>query len=934
MRKKLFLCLLFFMLLCLLFYRHENKITETKIVSYNGNNLMISIDGNNSNTLPTSGNYYLVQYDCKSKDTVLEWNRSTHQLNVSNQNKKGGVSCFLDFQSNPKLADMPQGSYVAYTGNNGCSGNACRGQNVNYVDDTNMGYCTNLNYKFKVNGWRFFYSKDDDPYLISAGAPECMCSNSDGTTSNSVCNSSVNQDDFSIHFTNLNKAAVKYCNSDYSYGGVCDESTSHVLNADDFLNVMDKNIRLCYMIADRSCGSFNDLFDVGVDYWTSAFVDSRWTTDLVAQWYTAGRHWSGTLTSSEVIGVRPVLRLDSNVFVTGGSGTYEDPYTIANNSFLISDGSGYIGSSMKSAVPLTLMGFNVSQMCINVNSSGCSNYIAYNSSYTLNWSSEADGEKIVYVYYKDSAGNIVASMNRKVILDTTVPTNNSVTVEDVLGLKRKLTITSTGADLMCFSNTSNDSSSCTEWVQYNTEYDWTLSSGTGSKTVYAFFKDRAGNISSTTATANVEPFVQFTVTEDFADSTYDPTITVTDGATYPWVVSNGRFQSSNKGVASSTSTSTIQITPTIDSNLSFDYGISSEINCDKFTITLTGSDSTSSTLVDNISGIKDDNKSDISLTAGVTYTLTLTYTKDSSVDKNEDVAYIDNLVIISAPVAGFEVNEDFADSTYDPYITVSSTSSYPWTVSNGRFQSSNKNQNSTSSVSTIQFTPTLDVMLSFDYGVSSESNYDKLTIVLAGSNSTSTTLVNAISGTSSGSKNRISLTAGVTYTLTLTYSKDGSQSSGSDVGYIDNLVITSNIVKFNVNEDFADSTYDSKITVSSTSSYPWAVSNGRFQSSNQGVASSTSSSKISFTPTLDSTLSFDYGVSSESNYDKLTITLTGSNSTSSTLVSAISGTSSGSKTGVSLVADVTYTLTLSYTKDGSADKNEDVGYIDNLVISS
>ena len=81
------------------------------------------------------------------------------------------------------------------------------------------------------------------------------------------------------------------------------------------------------------------------------------------------------------------------------------------------------------------------------------------------------------------------------------------------------------------------------------------------------------------------------------------------------------------------------------------------------------------------------------------------------------------------------------------------------------------------------------------------------------------------------------------------------------------------------------------------------------------------------------TLSFDYGVSSEPNCDKLTITLEG-NGTKTTLVNAISGTTTGTQSDISLTSGVTYTLTLSYTKDNSIDKNDDIGYIRSLRIQS
>lgn len=69
------------------------------------------------------------------------------------------------------LREVEVGSYVKYTGNNGCSGKACEGQNANYVDSSNMGYC--FGEQFIVNGWRLGYVSDNTAYLVSAGAPEC-----------------------------------------------------------------------------------------------------------------------------------------------------------------------------------------------------------------------------------------------------------------------------------------------------------------------------------------------------------------------------------------------------------------------------------------------------------------------------------------------------------------------------------------------------------------------------------------------------------------------------------------------------------------------------------------------------------------------------------------------------------------------------------------
>jgi hypothetical protein len=69
-------------------------------------------------------------------------------------------------------------------------------------------------------------------------------------------------------------------------------------------------------------------------------------------------------------------------------------------------------------------------MCISVDSSVCTDYIDFASTYTLDLSDEADGEHLVYAYYKDASDNIVLSMSRKVIIDTVVPSNNSVTINE------------------------------------------------------------------------------------------------------------------------------------------------------------------------------------------------------------------------------------------------------------------------------------------------------------------------------------------------------------------------------------------------------------------------------------------------------------------------------------------------------------------------
>ena len=126
------------------------------------------------------------------------------------------------------------------------------------------------------------------------------------------------------------------------------------------------------------------------------------------------------------------------------------------------------------------------------------------------------------------------------------------------------------------------------------------------------------------------------------------------------------------------------------------------------------------------------------------------------------------------------------------------------------------------------------------------------------------------------------------------------------------------------------------LTFTDSGSYGWTYdsTNKRLQSTNKGVQSSTSSTTITFSTnssygsaTISSTiLSFNYSVSSESNYDKLTVTLDGK-----TIVSAISGENSGKYKGN--ISSGSHTLVLTYTKDSSQDSGDDRAYISDIQLN-
>ena len=104
-------------------------------------------------------------------------------------------------------------------------------------------------------------------------------------------------------------------------------------------------------------------------------------------------------------------------------------------------------------------------------------------------------------------------------------------------------------------------------------------------------------------------------------------------------------------------------------------------------------------------------------------------------------------------------------------LTHTNSGTYPFVNTDGKWYSTNKG-NSTSSTYTI--TIPCNCTVTIEYGVSSESNYDKFTI------KKNTTTLATISGSTTGSK-ILDLVTGDK--LTFTYSKDSSASSGSDCGW-------------------------------------------------------------------------------------------------------------------------------------------------------
>ena len=123
-------------------------------------------------------------------------------------------------------------------------------------------------------------------------------------------------------------------------------------------------------------------------------------------------------------------------------------------------------------------------------------------------------------------------------------------------------------------------------------------------------------------------------------------------------------------------------------------------------------------------------------------------------------------------------------------------------------------------------------------------------------------------------------------------------------------------------------------TFVSTGSYPWMVDSTTYdgrtaaQSGNYNVSSSTSSFSTTVTLSAGAIVSFEYCVSSESNYDEFEFSVNDS------VVLTESGLVSWNSYSYQATADGEYTFLWSYTKDGSVNGNSDACWVDNVYIGA
>lgn len=124
----------------------------------------------------------------------------------------------------------------------------------------------------------------------------------------------------------------------------------------------------------------------------------------------------------------------------------------------------------------------------------------------------------------------------------------------------------------------------------------------------------------------------------------------------------------------------------------------------------------------------------------------------------------------------------------------------------------------------------------------------------------------------------------------------------------------------------------SSLTFRNDTTHPWNIvtNSGRtyVESSIQGLHNTSSSITATYSGlTAGQTLSFDWSVSSENNYDWMTFTVNGNT------VQRISGTHSFASYSYTIPANGVYTFAWTYSKDTSASSGSDSACLDNIAIS-
>lgn len=225
--------------------------------------------------------------------------------------------------------------------------------------------------------------------------------------------------------------------------------------------------------------------------WTLAVPD---TTDTV---YVAFRDVAGNVSSCVSDSILHDSTLPVLTITSPNSGSYANSTT--QNSFAVSGACGANGQAVTISGAVTA-------------SVTCSS-----SSWTANLdvSALADGNFTINVNHSNSAGNAAPQVSRTFAKDIVAPTGNSLSINSGAAYTNSTTVTltpaSTGAADMYITNTSGCGSGGS-WETFASSKTWTLGQTNTTATVYAKYRDAAGNATSCVSATIIHDSVAPTLT--------------------------------------------------------------------------------------------------------------------------------------------------------------------------------------------------------------------------------------------------------------------------------------------------------------------------------------------------------------------------------------------------------------------------------------
>lgn len=383
------------------------------------------------------------------------------------------------------------------------------------------------------------------------------------------------------------------------------------------------------------------------------------------------------------------------------------------------------------------------------------------------------------------------------------------------------------------------------------------------------------------------------------------------------------LQSTNAGYHNSSAVVDVDLFLEAGTGLIFDYKISSELGADILEVYV--NEVSVATISGNLTS-RWNTKYIFEASNTGNYKITFRYVKNSSVNTGDDVVIIKNVrpgsisdqvgnqIISNGQVATNDIN--FYEGTTGYTFIESSSDGVSFIQSNN-----NGASGSTSEIYTDLYMREGDEF-TFEFFVSSESNYDKLRFYANGSE----IFVRSGIMSSFESYTYVASSTGE-YTFKFTYSKDGSVNSGEDCARVKNVSVTRNL------GDVANILEIGSLGLTVVEGFDFTIAEYNdldcIMSSNAGQASSTST--ISFDAVLNAgdTLFIKYIISSEAN-DVFTVSVDG------VVVSSLSGTDNENWTELSVITaatSATYRITLTYTKNSSINEGNDVVLIDSIYKS-